>query len=87
MCEYDWDGNLVSEHVDDHQHHDARRLSDGGIVYIAWQLFSETEAKQVRGGLPGTELDGKIYGEVIREADYRGQSLMVKSTAEQFAVC
>jgi len=72
MCEYDWDGKLISVHFDDHQHHDARRLSNGGIVYIAWKLFNDAEAKQVRGGIPGTELDGKIYGEVIREVDAQG---------------
>ena len=32
MREYDWDGNLVWEHIDDHQHHDARRLENGNAV-------------------------------------------------------
>ena len=73
MREYDWDGNLLWEHVDDHQHHDGRRLGNGGAVYIAWQLLTETEAKQAKGGLAGTELDGKIYGEVIREVDQSGK--------------
>ena len=72
MREYDWDGNLLWEHVDDHQHHDGRRLENGGAVYIAWQLLTDEEAKQVRGGVPGTELEGKIYGDVIREVDEDG---------------
>ena len=74
MREYDWDGNVVWEHLDDHQHHDARRLDNGGAVYIAWKLLSNDEAMRVKGGLPGTEIDGnKIYGEVIREVDKAGR--------------
>ena len=72
MREYDWDGHVVWEHVDDHQHHDARRLENGNTVYIAWHLLTSAEAKLVKGGLPGTELDDKIYGEVIREVDGGG---------------
>ena len=72
MREYDWEGNVIWEHVDDHQHHDARRLENGNTVFIAWQLLNDREAKQVRGGIPGTEVDGKIYCDVIREVDGEG---------------
>jgi outer membrane protein assembly factor BamB len=71
--EYDWDGNVVWEHIDDHQHHDARRLENDNAVYIAWQEFTADEASRVKGGKPGTEMDGKIYGEVIREVDSHGK--------------
>ena len=63
---------LFWEYIDDHQHHDARRLENGNTVYIAWIELSDKEAKQVIGGLPGTEIDGKIYGDVIREVDPDG---------------
>ncbi|MEE2999084.1 MAG: arylsulfotransferase family protein [Pseudomonadota bacterium] len=72
LREYDWEGNIVWEHIDHHQHHDGRRLENGNAVYIAWQEFNEKEAKLVKGGLPGTEMNGKIYGEVIREVDENG---------------
>jgi hypothetical protein len=72
MREYDWGGNVIWEHIDDHQHHDARRLPNGNLVYIAWQEFKTEEAARVKGGIPGTEMDGKIYGEVIREVDSQG---------------
>jgi hypothetical protein len=73
MREYDWDGNVVWEHIDDHQHHDARRLENGNAVYIAWKKFTADEAARVKGGNPGTEMDGEIYGEVIREVDSQGK--------------
>lgn len=74
LHEYDWDGNLVWEHVDIDQHHDGRRLPNGGAVYIAWYEMDDDVAKQVQGGLPGSEhhVTGKIYGDVIREVDADG---------------
>ena len=72
MREYDWDGNVVWEHIDDHQHHDGRRLANGNAVYIAWQELTAEEISRVRGGIPGTEHDGKIYCDVIREVDSAG---------------
>ena len=35
MREYDWQGNLVWEHLDPWQHHDARRLENGlSLIHI-----------------------------------------------------
>ena len=62
LIEYDWDGNLVWEHHDQYHHHDGRRLSNGNSMYIAWDPFDDALAARVRGGLPGTEKDGVIYG-------------------------
>ncbi len=74
LREYDWRGNLVWEHHDPAQHHDARRLPNGNTVYIGWELLDEVTAKRVQGGLPGTEHEatGGIYGDVIREVDAAG---------------
>ena len=73
MREYDWDGNVVWEHIDDHQHHDGRRLENGNAVYIAWHEFNAEEIKQVKGGEPNTEKDGRIWGDVIREVNSNGE--------------
>ncbi len=74
MREYDWDGNLVWEHVDEMQHHDARMLPNGHCIYIAWKKLSKNQAKKVKGGLPGTEMpDGSILGDVVREVDREGK--------------
>lgn len=73
MREYDWDGNIVWEHEDPSQHHDARRLSGGGTVYLANVPLSEKERKAVLGGVAGTEPEGGPYGEVIREIDAEGK--------------
>jgi len=73
MREYDWDSNVVWEHRDDNQHHDARRLANGNTLYIAWRELDDVTAKQVKGGIEGTELDGKIYGDIIREITPDGE--------------
>lgn len=72
MVEYDWDGNVVWEHIDDHQHHDCRRLENGNCVYIAWYPLTPEEGAKIKGGLPGTEHEDGIYGECIREVDADG---------------
>ena len=74
LREYDWDGNVVWEHLDDFQHHDARRLTNGNTGYIAWQAMPKSHQRRVKGGLPGTSApDGRIYGDVIREVNPEGE--------------
>ena len=36
MREYDWDGTLLWEYEDPGQHHDARRMADGGTDCTRW---------------------------------------------------
>ena len=71
--EYDWDGNVVWDHVDNTHHHDARRLANGNTAYIAWHAIPKKIQKRIKGGLPGTAApDGRIYGDVIREVNPAG---------------
>ena len=74
LREYDWDGNVVWEHVDIDQHHDSRRLANGGTAYIAWYAMAKELHAQVKGGIPGSEhhQTGEIYGDAIRELDASG---------------
>ena len=71
--EYDWDGNIVWEHHDPGQHHDAQRLPNGGAVYPVWRKLTKAEAARVKGGIEGSEYDGDIYCDVIREVDAQGR--------------
>ncbi len=80
--EYGWDGRIVWEHLDRMQHHDARRLANGGAVYIAWERLDADQARQVRGGVPGTEPADGMLGEVVREVDARGDPVWEWRLAE-----
>ena len=73
LREFDWDGNLVWEHIDHAQHHDFRRLENGNTIYLGWDEMTDEEAARVRGGMPGTERDGKIYSDFIKEVTPDGE--------------
>ena len=73
LIEYDWDGNIVWEHVDALQHHDFRRKANGNTIYAAWKLVSDpVEMAKIPGGMPGEEHEDGIYTDVIREVDPDG---------------
>lgn len=71
--EYDWQGNIVWEHLDPYQHHDVRRLDGGGAVYPAYTEMSPEDQARISGGIPGSEPEGGMCGEIIREVDEAGK--------------
>jgi hypothetical protein len=72
MREYDWAGNVVFEHIDPWQHHDARRLANGNTVYLAFTDLNEQQRAEIKGGVPGSEIAPGIMGECVREVDANG---------------
>lgn len=73
MREYDWFGNLVWEHHDPYQHHDARKLEGGGACYLAFAEMDKDAQSRVVGGVAGSETEPGIFGELIREVDEKGE--------------
>jgi len=73
LREYDWHGNLVWEHIDPWQHHDARKLANGHAAYLAFSPLSNAEQASIKGGVPGSETEQGIFGETIREVDEAGK--------------
>ncbi|MFK7838296.1 MAG: arylsulfotransferase family protein [Sulfitobacter sp.] len=69
---YDWDSTLIWQHDDPGQHHDARQLDDGRLIYLANTPLTDKERAAIVGGVPGTEPEGGPFGEVIREVDSTG---------------
>jgi len=72
MREYDWDGDIVFEHVDPWQHHDARRLPNGHTIYLAFTDLSDEERSKTMGGVAGSEMGPGLMGECVREIDEHG---------------
>jgi len=73
ILELDWAGNIVWEHTDHSQHHDIVRLDNGNTIYLSREVLSDDDAARVTGGLPGTEIKGKIFGDVVREVNAGGE--------------
>lgn len=74
MLELDWEGNTVWEYSDPYQHHDARRTSSGGVMYLAIEKVPEEVAGQVQGGVEGTDING-MWADAVIEVDADGNRL------------
>jgi len=75
LLEIDWDGNIVWEAEVPCQGHDFTVMENGHVMYIAWDpkgIVPDEIAARVKGGRPGTELHGKIWGDVLIEIDRAG---------------
>ncbi len=75
MREIDWTGNVVWEYRDDDQHHDFRRRKDGNTIYLGWEPMRADAAERVVGGMPGTEHEGVIFGDYLREVSPSGETV------------
>lgn len=72
LREYNWQGQVVWEHLDPWQHHDARRLANGNTVYAAYTPLASDEQAKIKGGIAGSESESGLAGECIREVDASG---------------
>jgi hypothetical protein len=67
LREVDWDGNVIWEYEDPDLSHCFCRLSNGNTLVARWEAMPDDLTKKVKGGLPGTELEGIMYGCGIQE--------------------
>ena len=75
LLEVDWDSNLVWKHEAPYQEHDFFRFDNGNTLYISWDPEGQSPpgiAARIKGGLPGTENKGVMWGDVIREVNPAG---------------
>ena len=72
IVELDWDGEAVWEYRDPHLSHCFAPLRNGNLLVAKWRAVPREIARRVRGGQPGTELRGEMYGEAVQEIDRDG---------------
>ncbi|MBT3227626.1 MAG: PQQ-binding-like beta-propeller repeat protein [Candidatus Marinimicrobia bacterium] len=77
IYEVDWDGNIVWEYEDDFQHHAVKRLDNGNTLILRVIQVPPDMAKQVKGGMPGSEdkqekYKGFMWTDNIQEVDKSG---------------
>lgn len=69
LQELDWKGNVIREYMNESLHHDFSLLPNGNIAVVSWEKLPDAIARSVKGGIPGTELNGDIWSDAILELD------------------
>ena len=68
LLELDWDSNVVWKCEDLYiNSHDWHRMENGNTLIAYWVSIPDDVAAKVKGGIPGTEWDGIIWGDCLRE--------------------
>ena len=73
IAEYGWDGEVVWEYRDPYLSHCFAPLSNGNLLVNKWRRVPAATARRVKGGQPGTERAGEMYGEAVQEIDRAGK--------------
>jgi len=73
LIEVDWGGNLVWEYDDIYLSHDFYRMKNGNTMVIRWVAMPAEATKKVKGGLPGTEREGIMWSDALREISPDGK--------------
>lgn len=70
--EVDWHGKVLWEVRHPDHHHDARKLRNGNVVLLCLRPVPAELHQKIQGGLPGTEVNGKIYADYLLEVTTGG---------------
>jgi hypothetical protein len=76
VMEVDWSGKVQRSVEIPLQHHDFILTDEGHIICPAQQregMLPDEYASRLVGGLPGTEFEGKVWGDTVVEVDNRGE--------------
>ena len=72
VMEVDWEGNLFWQYEESTQHHDFCRLPNNNTMVLAWEPVPDDLRGRIAGGVPGTEHEQGIWGDVFREVTPEG---------------
>jgi sugar lactone lactonase YvrE len=75
LVEVDWSGRKVWRYEEVGLNHDFLPLPNGNLIVNVFVPLPERIAAQVQGGLPGTELKGRIWGSCLKEITRAGEVL------------
>ena len=73
--ELDWEGRVCWEVRHPDHHHDGIRLRNGNVMLLCCTTIPPELVPKVRGGIPGTEKDGKMWADYIVEMTTNGKIL------------
>ncbi len=72
LQEVDWDGNVVWEYNEPYLHHAFDRTEKGNTLVLRWVEVPKEIAARVKGGDPGSEREGVMWGDAIQEVTPKG---------------
>lgn len=72
LVEVDWDGNEIWRHNDLFVNHDFVRLNNGNTILNKLVQTPDNIAAKIKGGIPGTEREGKIWSCCFQEITKEG---------------
>jgi arylsulfotransferase ASST len=73
--EADWNGKVLWEVRQRDHHHDGRLLRNGNVLLLCAAELPDDLAKKIQGGLPGTEVNGKIWSDYLVELTKDGRKV------------
>jgi len=71
--EVDWNGRVLWEVKHPDHHHDGIRLRNGNVLLLCLIQLPHDFHSRIKGGMPGTEHNGEIYGDRLIEMTTDGQ--------------
>ena len=82
LVEVDWDGNEVWRYDEPGLNHDFLVLENGNLIVNVYVPIPDDIASKVKGGIPGTELKGKMWTCCFKEITRAGEVLWEWNLAE-----
>ena len=73
VLEADWSGRVLWEVRHPDHHHDGIRLRNGNVLLICLAQLPPDLISKIKGGLPGTEHHGAMYGDYLVEMTIKGE--------------
>jgi hypothetical protein len=73
LYEVDWDGHAKWTYEDPYLHHAFYRMDNGNTMVLRWVAIPDDIAEKIKGGIPGTERDGIIWGDSFHEVTPDGE--------------
>jgi outer membrane protein assembly factor BamB len=75
VLEADWNGRILWEVRNANHHHDGRLLKNGNALLVCAAELPDEFARRVKGGMPGTEVSGKMWGDYLLEVTKDGRTV------------
>jgi len=73
VMEVDWNGRMIWEVQHPDHHHDGILLRNGNVLLLCLAQLPRELVPKIKGGMPGTEHNGEMYGDYLVEMTTEGR--------------